>query len=252
MIARCTLLGLVLASTWPGCAGEANRSKDGPGGDLRADLAGLERWRAPDRTPDADLCAAFAKEGQSCDTQACPAGLIRAVLGGTACTCQVPCNPDQAKRCTPESCGRVCVQLTDSGKPLPGQGACVLDKGGGPGEPCSPGVCKLDLQCMQQALVSFCRQTCTGASDCTGYKMVCVPLSTGGTQVCIPEGATVGPKLGESCAAASAYCVQELLCDPQSKTCLTPCSPSGGCTSPATCTKLVDTASGVVVGYGCR
>ena len=80
--------------------------------------------------------------------------------------------------------------------------------------------------------------------------MVCVPLS-GGTQVCVPGGATVGPKQGESCAGANDYCVQDLLCDPQSKLCLLACSPTASCAT-GSCSKLVDAASNVTIGYGCK
>jgi len=200
---------------------------------------------------DPGLCAAFASEGQSCATQACPQGLIPAVLDGKACTCHVPCNPAQGQRCQPEACGRICVQLTDGGQPLPGQGACIEDKGSAAGEPCPP-ACRIGLSCILHGEVSFCRRSCTGSSDCPGFKMVCVPLSSASDQICLPGGSTVGPQLGESCAAAGSYCVLGLLCDPQSQSCVKACAPASGCPAPATCSRLLDPASGVVIGYGCR
>jgi hypothetical protein len=246
---------LCLLALLAGCPGGANHSDTGSTPHTERRLVDLPPGTSPETRPKpdlpVDLCAAFSKEGQACTNGACVTGLVPAVLGSAGCACYAPCNPDQGKRCQPQACDRICVQLTDAGKPLPGQGACVQDKGNAVGEPCSPAVCKVDLQCMLQGTVSFCRQICTGAADCLGYQMVCVPMSSGSTKICIPGGATVGPKLGESCAAATAYCVDQLLCDPQSKTCLKPCSPTSGCTS-GTCTKLTDTATGVVIGYGCR
>ncbi len=231
-----------------GCPGEATLPDQGRR-DSRFDLPAMSSEGRPGRADLPEVCGVFAREGQSCAAEPCPAGLIPAVLDGKSCTCHVPCNPDQSKRCQPEVCGRVCVQLTDSGNPLPGQGACQEDKGGTAGEPCPP-VCQLELDCIQHGPVGFCRSSCTGPSDCTGFKMVCVPL-TATDKVCVPGGSTTGPKLGESCSGADAYCVQGLLCDPQTLRCLSPCSPSSPCAAPATCSKLTD-STGVVTGYGCR
>jgi len=209
--------------------------------------------KPPADGPAPSVCAPFAKEGASCaGGQPCPTGLIAAMLDGKTCTCHVPCNPSQSKLCAPVECGRVCVQLIDSsGSPLPGQGACVVDTGAVEGEPCQPAPCKQGLYCVaHSAKAAFCRKTCTGAADCTGYKMVCVPLGSGSPLVCLPGGATVGPKEGESCAGANDYCIQDLLCDPQSQVCRLACTPSAPCSS-GTCTKLVDSAN-VTIGYGCK
>ncbi len=200
-----------------------------------------------------NACAAFAKEGASCaGGQPCPSGLIAAMLDGKTCKCHVPCDPTKSKVCAPAECGRVCVQLIDSsGKPLTGQGACVVDTGAAEGEPCQPAACKQGLYCVaHSSKAAFCRRSCSGPGDCTGYKMVCVALGTGSTQVCVPGGATVGPKQGESCAGANDYCLQELLCDPQSKLCRGACTPTAPCAS-GSCSKLVDPASGITIGYGC-
>jgi hypothetical protein len=259
-LAGWTLLALALAAC-PGSTGTLPR----PDG-----LPPADSWRPPgsegttpptDGTPPKqdgpapDLCAPFAKEGASCaGGQLCPTGLIAAMLDGKSCTCQVPCNPTQSKLCAPTACGRVCVQLIDStGQPLTGQGACVLDQGAGEGEPCQPAACKQSLTCVaHSAKAAFCRRSCAGAGDCPGYKMVCVPLTAGGPQVCVPGGATVGPKQGESCAGANDYCIQDLLCDPQSKLCRLACTPTGAPCASGSCSKLVDLAASVTIGYGCQ
>jgi hypothetical protein len=237
-----------------GCPEETS-SSDGTPGD--APIARPDRSTAdgpkPGRDQSSELCAAFAREGTSCASgQACPAGLEPANLGGKPCTCHVPCDPSQGPRCKPEVCDRLCVQLNDPmGTPLPNKGACVLDPGAEEGEPCYP-QCKFELVCVAHApTAAFCRRTCQGQGDCVGYKMVCVPVDS--QQVCVPGGATAGPKEGESCAEPNAFCVQDLICDPAAKVCRLACDPNlpNPCPAPKTCQKLVDTAANVTVGYGC-
>jgi len=218
----------------------------------RPHYPGTERLPGENAPP--PVCAVFAKEGQSCDGgQACPAGYQPARLGGTACTCHLACNPQQGQYCQPRECDRVCVQLMDSGKPLPGVGACVQDKGAAEGEPCVP-ACKLTLSCVEQSSdTAFCRRSCETQADCPAYKTVCVPITGSTNKVCVPGGATVGPKLGEPCAGPTDFCVQDLICDPASKICVKACTPAGApCTAPQQCSKLLDAASGVLVGYGCK
>ena len=183
----------------------------------------------------------------------CPTGLQSAQLGTSPCSCHVPCDPDQGKMCPPAECKRVCVQLTDAqGNPIPKMGVCVADPGNAQGEPCSPS-CLMGLTCVAfDAKTSFCREECKQPTDCVGYKMVCVPLQSPKINVCIPGGATVGPKEGESCAGENDFCVQGLFCDPPSKTCVTACDPQqGGCTTPKSCKTVVDTNTQVTIGYGC-
>ena len=200
-------------------------------------------------------CVAFDNAGQSCaGGQACPAGLKPVTLGAEPCSCRVACNPQSSLVCDPAGCGYRCVQLVDPNQnPLLGQGVCVLDEGKEAGEPCSP-ACKVGLTCVTfSAGISYCRETCTGANDCFGYKMVCVPLGEASKMACVPGGSTTGPTDGESCAGEQDYCKQGFLCDPQSKICVSPCAPESiGCIQGGTCTKLVDSATSVVIGSGCR
>jgi hypothetical protein len=138
-------------------------------------------------------------------------------------------------------------------QPLPGAGACVADPGAGEGEPCTP-VCKQGLFCVAaSADAAFCRKSCTGAQDCVGFKIVCVPLQDPKVNVCIPGGSTTGPKEGEQCGGPNIFCQQDLICDPASKVCVLACDPNKStCASGKTCTKLEDTQAKVVVGYGCK
>jgi hypothetical protein len=202
-------------------------------------------------------CLKFAQEGASCaGGQVCPQGLQPATLGNKPCTCHVPCTPGAGQMCDPAECNRVCVQLVDSQQqPIPGMGVCVEDPGNAQGEPCQPS-CKTGLICVAHGSeASFCRDTCTGGPDCHGYKMVCVPLqSPPGTNVCIPGGSTAGPQEGENGSDSNAFCVEGLICDPATETCVLACDPDSptACTTPKTCAPLPDPGSGVLLGFGCR
>lgn len=260
---------LLVVLALPGaCAGDVagNGSGDGPtkrdgapphDGPKTGDRAPAGETSPPpaEAGPPPGPCDPFEKAaGFSCaGGQQCPTGFQPATLGGNPCTCHVPCDPDQGQKCQPTECGRLCVQLTDSqGNPIPKLGVCVADPGAPEGEPCTPS-CQIDLYCVTFIeSIAYCRRGCGGPQDCPGYKMVCVPL-TGGQSVCVPGGATVGPKEGEPCAEPQSFCLQGLICDPQSQTCLKACDPNaGGCAAPKTCQKIVDPGPNVTLGYGCQ
>jgi len=259
------LLALLVAGLLCACAGDVdnNTPGDGPqgdGGPPPVDGPRDHRFKEgqPPPTeggPPPGPCDPFeqARLHSCAGGQSCPKGLQPAALGGKPCGCYVPCDPAQGQLCQPAECGRVCVQLTDSqGNPLPNMGACVEDTGTGEGEPCTP-ACKIGLYCVAfTSTVSYCRKACTGPADCPGYKMVCVPLQSPAQNVCVPGGATVGPKQGESCAGANNFCVQGLICAPGSETCLEACEPGAGTCGPKTCAKIVDPGPQVTLGYGCQ
>jgi hypothetical protein len=145
------------------------------------------------------------------------------------------------------------VQLVDDqGQPIAGAGVCVKDPGKEQGEPCDP-TCKTELVCVSHGqAASFCRQKCTDQSQCAAYKMVCVPLSDQSASVCVPGGSTTGPKEGESCAAAEAYCLAGLICDPASKNCVVACNAKNDVCQGKGCVPLTDPATSILVGYGCK
>jgi hypothetical protein len=257
------LLGLL--ALLAACAGEV-RESDGPvstGDGGKPDAPATKLDQHPGETspgleggPPPGPCDKYEQaDTKSCaGGQACPTGLQPAKLGDKPCSCHVPCDPGQGQMCHPAECSRVCVQLTDSqGNPLPKQGVCVSDPGTGEGEPCTPS-CKVGLICVAfSGQIAFCRKECQGAADCAGYKMVCAPLQSPKKNVCIPGGATVGPKEGESCAGQNDYCVQGLLCEPITAVCVKACDPNtGGCTAPKTCKKVFDPDHQVTLGYGCQ
>lgn len=206
-----------------------------------------------------DPCAAYKQAGANCSGgQQCPAGTQPTTEPNGGCRCRVACNPTQPDQCGGSVCGHVCVQLYDGGgQPLPGIGSCFADEGATLGESCAPDSCKQGLICTGDTNeTSFCRESCTGPGTCKGFKMICAQLSGTSTQVCIPGGSTTGPGEGGSCAGVNDYCKQGLICDPTSKTCYLACNTDGATANPCgggkTCSKLEDTAAGVVVGYGCK
>jgi hypothetical protein len=261
------LLALTLLLLGGGCADEVNLPPGGDGGDASKwvfNEAGVPVDTKPPPGKEAsippdhgqpDPCAPFNTAGQSCaGGQSCPTHLQPAALGTTPCTCYVPCDPEASKFCAPLECDRICLQLYDSQqKPIPKSGVCIPDPGHTEGEPCSPAVCKQGLVCTAHgANAAFCRKTCNDPAECPAYKMVCADLSAPAKKVCVPGGSTTGPKEGQSCAGPTDFCVGDAICDPGSKVCLKACDPSKSTCGTKTCTKLVDPAPQITVGYGCK
>ena len=267
--ARSARVLFVLVLVASGCPGETvipSRKDGGPGNDGPwADLFVPPKDGGP---PPVDLlaadtfdpCAIFAQEGSNCSGgQSCPQGLQPTTDPQGGCRCRVSCNPTQSGPLCGGSCGRLCIQLYDSGgQPLPGIGACFADEGVTEGEGCAPASCKQGLVCVgDQDNRSFCRRTCQQDSDCAGFKMLCLPLTGTTSKVCIQGGSTTGPGEGGSCAGVDDYCKQGLLCDPAAKLCHPACNTDDvaapNCGTGKSCVKLTDAAAGgVVVGYGCK
>lgn len=202
-----------------------------------------------------DPCYELKKEGDICDsTYNCPDGRQAFIYNGN-CRCKVLCNPTLDNQCPPLTCAFRCTQLYDSsGNEMTGVGVCLDDSGETVGESCAPAACKLDLYCVgHDNETSFCRQSCQ--DQCIGYKMVCVALTNGEAKVCLQQGSTTGPTLGESCAADNAYCQQGLICDPTQKICLKMCNTDGAsvnCEATEQCEQIIDPNTSIVLGYACR